>query len=131
MLCWGSPKVPRMRLCARWLRATRQPSDHCRPAAEIIHLSNARMASINNAWEIIRRERGFDVTRGNEKQAALKALDEVENGMKLGLGTGSTARYFVDGLGEKVRAGLEVVCVLPQRRHCAGRKPTFWRIWAS
>ncbi|MGC6472270.1 MAG: ribose-5-phosphate isomerase RpiA [Parvibaculales bacterium] len=46
-----------------------------------------------------------------KKQAALKALDEVENGMKLGLGTGSTARYFVDGLGEKVRAGLEVVCV--------------------
>lgn len=48
---------------------------------------------------------------GMKKQAALKALEEVESGMKLGLGTGSTARYFVDGLGEKVKAGLEVICV--------------------
>lgn len=46
-----------------------------------------------------------------KQQAALKALEEVTNGMKLGLGTGSTARYFVDGLGEKVKAGLDVLCV--------------------
>ena len=31
--------------------------------------------------------------------------------MKLGLGTGSTARYFVDGLGQKCAEGLDVVCV--------------------
>lgn len=31
--------------------------------------------------------------------------------MKLGLGTGSTARHFVDLLGEKVAAGLDVLCV--------------------
>jgi ribose 5-phosphate isomerase A len=31
--------------------------------------------------------------------------------MRLGLGTGSTARHFVDLLGEKVRAGLKVVGV--------------------
>ena len=31
--------------------------------------------------------------------------------MKLGLGTGSTARHFVDLLGEKVRAGMKVVGV--------------------
>ncbi len=43
--------------------------------------------------------------------AAEKALDYVESGMKLGLGTGSTAAYFVDMLGEKVAGGLEVVGV--------------------
>jgi ribose 5-phosphate isomerase A len=31
--------------------------------------------------------------------------------MKLGLGTGSTARHFVELLGEKVAAGLDVLCV--------------------
>src|SRR5690349_20312657 len=31
--------------------------------------------------------------------------------MKLGLGTGSTARHFVDLLGERVRAGLSVIGV--------------------
>src|SRR6476620_1112649 len=31
--------------------------------------------------------------------------------MRLGLGTGSTARHFVDLLGEKVRAGMKVIGV--------------------
>ena len=35
----------------------------------------------------------------------------VRPGMKLGLGTGSTARHFVDLVGEGVRRGLDVVCV--------------------
>jgi ribose 5-phosphate isomerase A len=35
----------------------------------------------------------------------------VEDGMRLGLGTGSTARHFVALLGERVRAGLKVVGV--------------------
>ncbi len=46
-----------------------------------------------------------------KKQAALKALEQVKSGMKLGLGTGSTVRYFVDGLGEKIQEGLDVICV--------------------
>ena len=46
-----------------------------------------------------------------KQRAALRALEEVRDGMKLGLGTGSTARYFVDGLGAQVTGGLEVVCV--------------------
>ena len=37
-----------------------------------------------------------------KQKAALRALEEVRDGMKLGLGTGSTARYFVDGLGGAV-----------------------------
>jgi ribose 5-phosphate isomerase A len=46
-----------------------------------------------------------------KRQAAARALEEVRDGMRLGLGTGSTARHFVDLLGEKVRAGLRVVGV--------------------
>src|SRR5215471_14559001 len=48
---------------------------------------------------------------GLKRQAAARALEEVRDGMKLGLGTGSTAKYFVELLGEKVRAGMKVVGV--------------------
>jgi ribose 5-phosphate isomerase A len=48
---------------------------------------------------------------GLKRQAAARALEDVRDGMKLGLGTGSTARHFVDLLGERVRAGLSVVGV--------------------
>jgi len=46
-----------------------------------------------------------------KRRAAAAALAEVESGMRLGLGTGSTARHLVDLLGERVRAGLDVLCV--------------------
>lgn len=39
------------------------------------------------------------------------ALDDIRPGMRLGLGTGSTARHFVDLLGEKVAGGFECLCV--------------------
>jgi len=43
--------------------------------------------------------------------AAEQALRYVEDGMRVGLGTGSTAAKFVDALGRKVAGGLNVVCV--------------------
>lgn len=46
-----------------------------------------------------------------KRLAAARALDWVQPGMRLGLGTGSTARHFVELLGERVRAGLDVVGV--------------------
>src|SRR6195952_1296121 len=46
-----------------------------------------------------------------KRQAAGRALEHVCDGMKLGLGTGSTARHFVELLGERVRAGLKVIGV--------------------
>ena len=46
-----------------------------------------------------------------KRQAAEQALNYVEDGMKLGLGTGSTAAKFIELLGAKVRSGLKVVCV--------------------
>lgn len=41
----------------------------------------------------------------------MRALELVASGMKIGLGTGSTARHFVAGLGEKCAAGMDVTCV--------------------
>jgi ribose 5-phosphate isomerase A len=46
-----------------------------------------------------------------KRQAAEHALNYVKDGMRLGLGTGSTAAKFVDLLGARVRNGLKVVCV--------------------
>jgi ribose 5-phosphate isomerase A len=46
-----------------------------------------------------------------KREAARRALDLVRPGMRLGLGTGSTARHFVDLLGERVTQGLAVICV--------------------
>jgi len=46
-----------------------------------------------------------------KRQAAEHALGFVEPGMKLGLGTGSPAMHFVDLLGARVKAGLDVICV--------------------
>ncbi len=46
-----------------------------------------------------------------KRQAAARALEEVRDGMTLGLGTGSTAKHFVELLGEQVRAGLKIVGV--------------------
>jgi ribose 5-phosphate isomerase A len=46
-----------------------------------------------------------------KRAAAAMALEEVRDGMRLGLGTGSTARYFVELLGQKVAQGLSCLCV--------------------
>jgi ribose 5-phosphate isomerase A len=44
-----------------------------------------------------------------EKQAAARAsLEFVEDGQVIGLGTGSTAAYFIQFLGERVKAGLKI-----------------------
>ena len=40
-----------------------------------------------------------------KRQAAAQALEHVQDGMKLGLGTGSTAKHFVDLLGSGSPAG--------------------------
>jgi ribose 5-phosphate isomerase A len=48
---------------------------------------------------------------GLKRQAATRALEHVRDGMKLGLGTGSTAKHFVELLGMRVHAGLNVVGV--------------------
>lgn len=44
-----------------------------------------------------------------KRAAAAGALDYVRDGMKIGLGTGSTAEAFLELLAEKVHAGLKIV----------------------
>ncbi len=46
-----------------------------------------------------------------KRAAAARALDFVRPGMRLGLGSGSTAKHFVELLGERVRTGLAVIAV--------------------
>ena len=49
---------------------------------------------------------------GQKRAAAERALELVQPGMVIGLGTGSTARYFIEGLGLRVRQGLELSAVV-------------------
>ncbi len=51
-----------------------------------------------------------------KRRAALAALEAVEPGMKLGLGTGSTADEFVKALAERVRGGLNIIGVPTSER---------------
>lgn len=51
-----------------------------------------------------------------KREAAAKALEFVTPGMKLGLGTGSTAEAFLELLGPRVRGGLTVDCAATSER---------------
>jgi ribose 5-phosphate isomerase A len=46
-----------------------------------------------------------------KRAAAARAVEFVRPGMRLGLGTGSTAKHFVELVGERVRSGLDVIAV--------------------
>jgi ribose 5-phosphate isomerase A len=46
-----------------------------------------------------------------KRAAAARAVEFVRPGMRVGLGTGSTAKHFVELLAERVRAGLDVIAV--------------------
>lgn len=54
-----------------------------------------------------------------KRAAARRALDFVENNMKLGLGTGSTAEAFLDCLAERVKNGLKITCASTSERTAA------------
>ncbi len=51
-----------------------------------------------------------------KRAAALRAIEEVEDGMVLGLGTGSTAAFVVEALATRVKAGLRVVGIPTSER---------------
>jgi len=54
-----------------------------------------------------------------KRAAALRAIEEVEDGMVVGLGTGSTASFVVEGLGARVAGGLRVVGIPTSERTAA------------
>lgn len=57
-------------------------------------------------------------TTALKRAAASRALDFVESGMKVGLGTGSTADFFTEFLAERVRSGLKIIAT-PTSDHTA------------
>jgi ribose 5-phosphate isomerase A len=50
-----------------------------------------------------------------KRAAAEKALELVQDGMLLGLGSGSTAKYFTEGVGRLVESGMKLRCVPTSR----------------
>ena len=56
------------------------------------------------------------MSRELKMEAARAALEFVEDGMKLGIGTGSTADEFIRLLAEKVKSGLSVIGVPTSER---------------
>lgn len=55
-------------------------------------------------------------TDEDKRGAANAAVDEIADGMLVGLGTGSTAAFAIHRLGERVRAGLRVRAVATSLR---------------
>ena len=51
------------------------------------------------------------MSEAQKERAAKAALEHVEADMIIGLGTGSTAAYFIEALGARARDGLRVACV--------------------
>ena len=51
-----------------------------------------------------------------KKLAALRSLEYIENGMVVGLGTGSTSAHMIRGLGDKIRNGLSIKAVASSER---------------
>ncbi len=51
-----------------------------------------------------------------KRMAAAAALDLVEDGMRLGIGTGSTAEHFIEMLARRIRAGLSLSGVATSQR---------------
>ena len=51
-----------------------------------------------------------------KKQAAVEAALLIEDGMVVGLGTGSTAMFLIDALAERVREGLRIDAIATSER---------------
>ena len=57
----------------------------------------------------------MSATSRAKRKAAERAVKHVENGMVLGIGSGSTVSYFIKQLGELVAANkLYDICGVPQ-----------------
>ena len=55
------------------------------------------------------------MTEALKQAAAEKALELVQDGMLLGLGSGTTSRYFTEGVGRLVAGGMKLRCVPTSR----------------
>jgi ribose 5-phosphate isomerase A len=65
---------------------------------------------------IIAPNAGKDESMDAKQRTGFKAAEFVEDGMTVGLGTGSTAYWLVERIGQRVREGLRVRCIPTSRR---------------
>ncbi len=66
----------------------------------------------------------MDAITAEKHAAAVAAVALVEDGMAIGLGTGSTATLAIAELGARVQAGLSVVAI--PTWNAAPRRPARW-----
>ena len=67
------------------------------------------MLDLQTFFEQVAQYQDSGLSQDDAKRAAAEAaLDLVQSGVTLGLGTGSTVEFFLRGLAERVRQGLEV-----------------------
>ena len=67
------------------------------------------MASLESFFTEVESHPDIDGVQDDAKKAAAaEALKLVESGMTLGLGTGSTVEFFLQGLAKLVTQGLKV-----------------------
>ena len=57
-----------------------------------------------------------------KRAVAAKALEYVEDGMRLGLGSGSTAEIFLELLAPRIRGGQKLLCVPTSERTAAAAR---------
>ena len=66
-----------------------------------------------------------------KRAAARRAVAEVEDGMVVGLGSGSTAAFALEGLAERITAGLRIAGIPPPRRRRRWPADSAFRSWIS
>jgi ribose 5-phosphate isomerase A len=77
--------------------------------APLFHRSAALHGKMSNDQELKQRSSTETMANELEKEAAARAsLQFVKDGQVIGLGTGSTAAYFIKLLGEEVKNGLRI-----------------------
>ncbi len=74
-------------------------------AGACYHPAAFRPSSVRPKAEMVALDTADNADR-LKREAAARALEFVRPGMRLGLGTGSTAAHFVELLGERVRGAL-------------------------
>ena len=65
-----------------------------------------------------------------KRAAAERAVEFVESGMVLGLGTGSTAAFFVEALAARVGQDLSVIAIPTSERALPSTGRSIWQSMA-
>lgn len=79
----------------------------------------AQAFGVATALSIVGSMSKHTTVEDQKRAAAEAALEYVKSGMRLGLGTGSTAEHFVRALAPRVKAGLKLTTVATSERTAA------------